>query len=184
MTLISLKLLAHFLNKYTLKGRIADYGGTDTIGGKIINQMLGLDNVSITEGKPGSDTNVLVNGNPAKRIGEYFPLDYDNGVDLMKPITGKKFDGGICMDLLEHVADPFAVAKNITNSLNKGAILFVTVPWVWELHYFPKDYWRFTPQGLEQLFSKMKAITVEVIRDPSPDETLPRHRLVAIFRKK
>jgi hypothetical protein len=192
MTLISLKLLAHFLNKYPLKGRVADYGGTEAIGAEIVKRMLSLNNVSIVQVKRGPHdpvspigVNLVVNGTPKKKLNnEYIVLDYDNGVDLMKPVKGKKFDGGICMDLLEHTENPFIIAKNITDSLNKGAVLFVTVPWVWELHYYPKDYWRFAPQGLEQLFPKMKAVTIEIIRDESPEETLPRHRLVAIFKKK
>lgn len=184
MTLISLQLLAHFVNVYKPSGRIADYGGTDNIGGRIVKQMMGLENVMIREGAPGSDTNVLLDGSPKKKPGKYFVLDYDNKVDLMKPIKGAKFDAGICMDLLEHTENPFIIAKNISDSLNKGSYLFVTVPWVWELHYYPKDYWRFAPQGLEQLFPKMEAVTIEVIRDKAPEETLPRHRLVAVFKKK
>jgi hypothetical protein len=30
----------------------------------------------------------------------------------------------------------------------------------------------------------MKARTIEIIRDPVPEEDLPRHRLVAVFKKK
>lgn len=184
MTFTSLKLLAHFLNTFKIEGRIADYGGTDAIGGKIIKQMLSLEKVVVVEGKPGGDINLNVRGEPKKIVPSYHVLDYDNKVDLMKPVKGKKYDAGISMDLLEHVSNPFIVAKNISDSLVKGAMLFVTVPFVWELHYFPKDYWRFCPQGLEELFPKMEAITIEVIRDQAPEEELPRSRLVAVFKKK
>jgi hypothetical protein len=88
------------------------------------------------------------------------------------------------MDLLEHTSNPFVVAENITNSLKKGALLFVTVPWIWEIHYHPKDYWRFAPQGLEELFPKMEKLSIEITRDQSIDEEVPRSRLVAVFRKK
>lgn len=184
MTLISLQLLAHFINTYKPNGRIGDFGGTDKIGGKIVKQMLSLENVNVKAGKPGADINLLVDGSPKAKPGKLFVLDYDNKIDLMKPIKGEKFDAGICMDLLEHTENPFIIAKNISNSLKKGAYLFVTVPWVWELHYYPKDYWRFAPQGLEQLFPNMNAITIEIIRDKAPEEELPRHRLVAVFKKK
>lgn len=190
MTIISLKLLAHFLNTYPQKGRIADFGGTDTIGAQIVKQMLGLNNVSIVqvEPEPGDlvspiGVNLIAEGSLKKVAPKYCVLDYDNGVDLMKPVIGKKFDGGICMDLLEHVSNPFVVAKNISNSLKRGAMLFITVPWIWEEHYYPKDYWRFTPQGLETLFPKMKKVTIEIIRDQAPEEELPRARLVGVFKK-
>lgn len=188
MTITSLKLLAHFLNTYPQEGRIADYGGTDIIGGKIVKQMMELDNVEVIENMPQTDVSAIdigVKGLPKWQKPKYVVLDYDNGVDLMKPIKGQKFDGGICMDLLEHTENPFVIAKNISNSLKKGALLFVTVPWIWELHYYPKDYWRFAPQGLEELFKpNMECITVEIIRDAAPEEEVARARLVGVFKKK
>lgn len=182
MTITSLQLLAHFLNLYPQCGRVADYGGTQKIGAPIVKKMLSLSELVVLQGE-GKGFNAIVNGKPRKPAPEYFCLDYDTKIDLMKPVKGKKFDGGICMDLLEHVENPFIVAKNIADSLNKGAMLFVTVPWVWEIHDYPGDYWRFTPQGLETLFPKMKKITVEMIRDRASDEELPRSRLVAVFKK-
>ena len=174
-----------------MSGRIGDFGGTSTIGAEIVKRMLLLDNISIVQAEPGPDdavspigVNILVNGIPRKKVPEYIPLDYDNGIDLMKPIKGKKFDAGISMDLMEHTSQPFIVAENISNSLKKGALLFITVPWVWEIHDYPGDYWRFTPQGLETLFPKMKKITIEIVRDHAPEEELPRYRIVAVFKKK
>lgn len=185
MTLISLQLLAHFLNKFKPTGKIADYGGTSKIGSNIVKQMVAIEDVSVERGKPGADLNVEVFGSSFKKNApEYIVLDYDNGIDLMKPIKGKKFDAGISMDLLEHVSNPFIVAKNISDSLKPGALLFITVPFIWELHEYPKDYFRFCPQGLEVLFSDMKAETIEIIRDQVPEETTNRTRLVAVFRKK
>lgn len=184
MTLISLQLLAHFLNTFKPKGRVADFGGTSNIGSDIVSQMFAINEVTVKEKKPGKSLSVSLFGlEKTEDIPEYIPLDYDNGVDLMKPIKGKKFDAGICMDLLEHTKNPFIIAKNISDSLKPGAPLFVTVPWVWELHEYPKDYWRFCPQGLEAIFPDMKARTIEIIRDHAPEETLPRYRLVAVFIK-
>ena len=163
---------------------MADYGGTDAIGGEIVGKMLSLEGVNVEEGDRSQKINLFVNGSKEKDIvPEYHVLDYDNGVDLLKPISGEKFDAGICMDLLEHTSNPFLVAKNIGDSLKKGAYFFVTVPWIWELHYHPKDYWRFTPQGLKELFPEMEEILTETIRDPEPEEKLPRARIVAIFKK-
>jgi hypothetical protein len=184
MTLISLQSLALFLNKFKPKGRIGDFGGTDKIGSAIVKQMMALDHLTVRKDDPGPDLTVILNGVPKKNIPEYVVLDYDNGIDLMKPVKGPKFDSGICMDLLEHTENPFIIAKNISDAIKPGGMLFVTVPWVWELHYYPKDYWRFCPQGLEALFPDMKARTIEIIRDPVPEEDLPRHRLVAVFKKK
>lgn len=185
MTLVSLQCLALFLNKFKPKGRIADYGGTDTIGAHIIKKMFMLDRITARNGTPGPELQVILNGIPKnKNIPEYIALDYDNKIDLMKPIKGEKFDAGICMDLLEHTSNPFIVAKNISDSLKPGAYLFVTAPFVWEPHFYPNDYFRFCPQGLEELFPDMKNITNDIVRDQVPEEELPRSRVAAIFRKK
>ncbi len=182
MTLTSLRQLAWFVNKYKPEGRIADYGGTDTIGAPIVERMLSMRKVKVI-GNDADPFDIKLEGSLNKNESKYFTLDFDNGVDLRKPIKGKKFDYGICMDLLEHTSNPFVVAKNIYDSLQKGALLFVTVPWIWEIHYYPKDYWRFAPQGLEELFPKMKKLSLEIVRDQSPEEEVPRSRLVAVFKK-
>lgn len=163
MTKTSLTHLATFLNYYQAEivEPIFDYGGTENIGGDIMRKMLA-----------------------SGGINDYRMLDFDNGFDLRDPIKGGKAGTGLCLDLLEHVSNPFLVAKNIKNSLKKGALLFVTVPWIWEFHPTPQDFWRFTPDGLQTLFDGMEVITIYQVRDAAPEEELPRERIVGIFRKK
>lgn len=156
----------HFFNEM----RIADYGGTNEIGTDIVKDMLA-----------GGD------------MKNYHMLDFDNGVDLRKPIRGKKFDLGICMDLLEHVSNPFIVAKNIIDSLKPRAFLFITAPYVWEIHNYPKDFWRFTPDGIQELFKEMETEIIYAQVDsykpidpkhkPLVPVTRPWTRVIAIFRK-
>lgn len=180
-------MLAHFINTFNPKGRIADYGGTANIGSEIVKQMFSINDVSVEQKKINPDASLDINvfGASLKDIEpEYVLLDYNNGVDLLKPIKGKKFDFGISMDLLEHTKNPFLVAKNISNSLKPGALLFITVPFSWEVHDYPGDYFRFCPQGLEVLFPDMDAKKIEIIRDAAPEETITRSRLVAVFKKK
>lgn len=150
-----------FLNTYppSPNAHIADYGGTENVGLTIVKDSLA-----------------------AGGQYDYHALDLDNGIDLREPIKGKKFDYGICMDLLEHTSNPFLVAENIRKSLAPNAYLFVTVPFIWELHYYPKDYWRFTPQGIEELFNTMAIEVIGLVRDKSPKESVPRHRIVAVFK--
>jgi len=194
MTLTSLQQLTHFLNTHDLSGRIADFGGTENIGAEIITAMLSLSDITL-EGDPNTTLGVNVRGNPKNNKVQYLPMDYDNGVDLLKPIKGKKFDGALCMDLLEHTSNPFLVVKNIKDSLKKGAYLFVTAPFVWELHSFPHDYWRFTPQWFEVLFEGMEVEIVYSFVDtyehpdhntfpPIPPVTLPYTRIIGIFKKR
>jgi len=172
MTPLSRECLINFLNRYAprIKGCVVDYGGA----GKWSEEV----------------KRILESGG----VGDYVALDYKTGVDLMKKIKGKKFDVGICMDLLEHVANPFIVADNITSSLNKKALLFVTVPFVWGLHDYPKDYFRFTVDGIKAVFSKMYCLEAEFLSDlhkPLPggmvSDDIDRHwvtRVVAVFEKR
>lgn len=194
MTLTSLKQLVSFLRTHDMVGRIADFGGTENIGSEIIIDMLSLAELEV-EGDPNTPLGVRVKGKIKAGKVEYFPLDYDSGYDLLKPIKGKKFDGALCMDLLEHTSNPFIVARNIMDSLKKGSYLFVTVPFVWELHGFPNDYWRFCPQGLQEIFKEMETEIIYAVEDsyvhpdpnpfpPIPLVNLPYTRLVGIFRKK
>ena len=62
------------------------------------------------------------------------------------------FGGIVCAHLLEHVKNPFAAARNISDLLVPGGRVFIQVPWVQAFHAFPDDYWRMSLSGLEVLF--------------------------------
>lgn len=161
MTKTSLEELVKFLNSYPIAvGRTADFGGTNKVGGGIVKKTLATGGIT-----------------------DYHMLDLDNGVDLSKPIPGEKFALGLCMDLLEHTINPFVVAHNIQAALKKGAFLFVTAPFIWEIHLYPGDFWRFTQQGLQQLFLDMQMYHIYIVADDAPGGSVPRHRVVGIFRK-
>ncbi len=37
-------------------------------------------------------------------------------------------------------------------TLKPDGCLYISVPWVWEFHAFPSDYWRFSLPALDTLF--------------------------------
>jgi len=173
MTPYSLEKLLEFLNVYQSafpkNVRVADYGGA--YFDKTMRQALASGGIT-----------------------DYTVLDYETGYDLNKPLKGKKYGLGLCMDLLEHCDKPWLVAKTIINSLQPGAYLFVTAPFVWELHGYPHDYFRYTSDGLRSLFDELEYIegamhrdlqlkTVEGGKSQVPDEMLPRSRSILVFRK-
>jgi hypothetical protein len=170
MTPVSRECLVYFIHAYSqrITGRVADYGGAGKWGREVRRLLRPL------------------------QINSYIALDYTTGIDLMKPIRGKKYDVGICMDLLEHTTNPFVVAKNITNSLKSGALLFVTVPFIWCVHEYPKDYFRFTVDGIKMVFPKLRCLEAQYASDL--DKPVPKGmvddidrlwvtRVVAIFEK-
>ena len=54
--------------------------------------------------------------------------------------------------VLEHVAAPWLVAAECGKVLMRGGLAIQLVPWVWPTHSSPNDFWRFSPEGLGQLF--------------------------------
>ena len=58
--------------------------------------------------------------------------------------------------MLEHVKRPWLASKNITKTIKRNGLLFLTVPWAWEYHGFPGDYWRMSPEALDILFEDSK----------------------------
>jgi SAM-dependent methyltransferase len=64
------------------------------------------------------------------------------------PMTDASFGFVLCTEVLEHVADPERVLRELRRVLVPGGGLLVTVPFVGELHEEPHDHWRFTSHGL------------------------------------
>ncbi|MGI9183635.1 MAG: class I SAM-dependent methyltransferase [Solirubrobacteraceae bacterium] len=67
------------------------------------------------------------------------------------PLDDASVDAVLLTQVLEHVPDPAAVLSEVARVLRPGGGVFVTVPFVWELHELPFDFWRFTPSSLERL---------------------------------
>jgi len=91
-------------------------------------------------------------------------------------LPDESFDCVICLEVLEHVTDPFAAARELKRILRPGGALFLTVPFLDGYHghedsgsgshdSFP-DYWRFTHQGLERLFGDLKDLQVTPLTGP------------------
>ncbi len=67
------------------------------------------------------------------------------------PLPDASFDVVVLTQVLEHVRRPAVVLAEIARVLRPGATLFASVPFVWELHEEPHDYWRYTPYALAAL---------------------------------
>jgi SAM-dependent methyltransferase len=76
--------------------------------------------------------------------------------DLCAPLTvTRRFDVVICEQVIEHVADPWAAARNLRGLSSPGGRVIVSTPFLIRIHELPmfemRDYWRFAPRGLRQL---------------------------------
>lgn len=96
---------------------------------------------------------------------EYVGVDMEAGpgVDLTMDLTedfaridanlgGRRFGTIFCLSVLEHCAQPFRMAENLTALLEPDGWLCLSVPFAWRLHDYPNDLWRFTPDGVRTLF--------------------------------
>ena len=85
----------------------------------------------------------------------YVSLNYPE-FDLCAPLDGRgTFDVVICEQVIEHVIDPCAAARNLRGLCRPGGHVIVSTPFLVRVHELPffgmRDYWRFTPRGLQVL---------------------------------
>lgn len=62
------------------------------------------------------------------------------------------FDHIECRSVLEHARRPWRVAENLEFIMRPGSTLDLSVPFVWRVHGYPSDYWRFTVEAVRELF--------------------------------
>lgn len=60
------------------------------------------------------------------------------------PFRQNVFDGVVCAELLEHVANPPDILHEAFRVLKPGGILLITVPFLYQIHGDPYDYGRYT----------------------------------------
>jgi SAM-dependent methyltransferase len=70
------------------------------------------------------------------------------------PVPDGSFDAVLCTEVLEHVANPSSVLRELYRVLAPGGRLWLTVPFVAALHEEPYDYYRYTPHGLRSLLEE------------------------------
>jgi SAM-dependent methyltransferase len=76
------------------------------------------------------------------------------GSALELPVLTNSVDAVLMNDVLEHLPDPASAIREAFRCLRPGGKVFVTTPFLWNLHYEPHDYYRFTGVALRYLFEK------------------------------
>lgn len=116
------------------------------------------------------------------------------GVDRVEDIHSLTFEDDsvgtvICLETLEHVRDPIRAVAEMHRVLRPGGVLAVSSLMFFPIHAHPWDFWRFTPEGFEQLLAPFESKLVVAqgwdlmpegvfgigVKGPEPD--LGRHRL-------
>lgn len=80
------------------------------------------------------------------------------------PFADGSFDAVVCTEVLEHLPRPGECLREIRRVLKDGGVAYISVPQSWPLHYEPRDYWRFTRYGMEQLCAEASLTVVSCSR--------------------
>jgi len=70
-------------------------------------------------------------------------------MDVLDPASvaavGRQWPAVLLFNLLEHVYDPIRALEHAVGLVAPGGVMVVVGPAVWQLHDYPKDYWRPMP---------------------------------------
>ncbi len=75
----------------------------------------------------------------------------NEGLEL--PFRDASLDFVLTQEVLEHVPDPFFAVREISRVLKPGGMCYCQLPFQIGYHPGPTDYWRFSVQGIKELFS-------------------------------
>lgn len=103
----------------------------------------------------------------AKNTTDYIACDVkkNENIDTVCDVTNlnfqpESFDTVISTQVFEHVDNPFIVTQEIKKVLKTGGIAIITAPFMFPYHSDPKDNFRFSREGLEEIF---KSFDFEII---------------------
>lgn len=104
-------------------------------------------------------------GGANQRVDGYVNLDLfaTPGVDVQADAHRLPFASGVfqrveCDAVLEHVRDPERVMREIERVLAAGGYAHVVTPFCHPFHEYPRDYRRFTPDGLRLMAGGLEVV--------------------------
>lgn len=82
-------------------------------------------------------------------------VDLVHDLELPLPEGIGKFAHIECLSVLEHSRRPWKLAANLERLLIRNGTLHVQAPFVWRVHGYPGDYFRFTTDAIASLFDRV-----------------------------
>jgi 2-polyprenyl-3-methyl-5-hydroxy-6-metoxy-1,4-benzoquinol methylase len=98
-------------------------------------------------------------------------INPDSGADYIADLCNQNecspasatFDVIICTEVLEHTLNPFKAVDEIFRMLKHGGIVYATTPFNFRIHGPSPDCYRFTKNGLNELFKKFEKIKINEV---------------------
>lgn len=90
-----------------------------------------------------------------------------NKVDVLCEATNLAFDTNtfdtvFCSQVMEHVYEHAQLLAEANRVLQPGGTIILTVPFCWELHEEPYDFFRFTKHALQNLFTEAGFTNIQI----------------------
>jgi len=102
------------------------------------------------------------------------------------PFKNDSFDGIIILEVLEHIPTPDLLIKEIMRVIRVGGIMIGSTRFIHPQHGAPNDYYRFTAESLEFLFSEYGECRVEKLGNRLhvlSDIVTENYRFLRIFNR-
>lgn len=132
----------------------------------------------------------------APHVESYFGVDWEGAAeqhygaatraDLYADCTDTKlaaesFDTLLSTQVMEHIYDTDAFLRECNRLLKKGGVGIFSVPFVWETHAEPYDYYRYTRYALEKLFQDHGFIVESINPVGGVYATLTQVKIVSLY---
>lgn len=149
MFLDDIHLVREQFKKYAPKGPIVDLGG-------LANPTIADYRITIQTGNQHARYITLPNAaRPFDDIAPgYLILNPENGdppIEALPKTYRGYFGTAICLNVIEHVENPFTIFDAFRKIMQPGGLLIVSTVFSFPYHPSPRDYWRFSPDCLQML---------------------------------
>lgn len=106
-------------------------------------------------------------------VDSYYGVDWEGCMHNSKPdleadlnnpldIPDASADTAFCVSVIEHLHTPQVLISESFRILRSGGVAFFQVPWQWQIHEAPHDYYRYTPYALKKMFERAGYSEVEI----------------------